>query len=201
MQLLIPLVLLPVAALVVATALSVSPTAPLTTPRTTTGRTTTGRTTAGSGSSPPAATAATPATAATAAFAWPLSPRPLVHRRFEPPLSQWSRGHRGVDLVARSGQPVLSAGAGAVAFSGTVAGRGVITIAHAGGLRTTYEPVDQRLPAGTRVRRGDIIGVVAGSAGHCPPLTYLHWGAIVGHTYQDPLLLLGIGRPILLPLG
>jgi murein DD-endopeptidase MepM/ murein hydrolase activator NlpD len=96
---------------------------------------------------------------------------------------------------------VLSAGAGVVAFSGVIAGRGVITVRHLGGLRTTYEPVDDRLASGAVVPRGGTIGVVSAVAGHCAPLTCLHWGAISGRTYRDPLSLLGFGRPILLPLS
>jgi murein DD-endopeptidase MepM/ murein hydrolase activator NlpD len=135
------------------------------------------------------------------AFDWPLSPRPAVQRRFEQPRSQWSAGHRGVDLRTIVGQRVLSAGDGVVAFSGKVAGRGVITVRHSGGLRTTYEPVEERLASGARVRRGTRIGVLAPTAGHCVPLSCLHWGAISESTYRDPLSLLGFGRPILLPLG
>ncbi len=135
------------------------------------------------------------------AFTWPLAPRPAVQRTFEQPTTQWSHGHRGVDLLALVGQPVLSPGVGVVAFSGVVAGRGVITIRHAGGLRTTYEPVDARMPAGTPVARGATIAMISATAGHCAPLTCLHWGAISGQTYLDPLSLLGLGRPILLPLG
>lgn len=103
--------------------------------------------------------------------------------------------------MASVGQPVLSAAEGVVAFSGVIAGRGVITVRHAAGLRTTYEPVDGRLTAGARVHRGNPIGVISPTAGHCPPATCLHWGAISAATYRDPLLLLGVGRPILLPLG
>jgi murein DD-endopeptidase MepM/ murein hydrolase activator NlpD len=133
-------------------------------------------------------------------FAWPLSPQPTVLRRFEPPRTQWSAGHRGVDLLAAVGQPVLSAGDGIVAFSGVIAGRGVITVRHSGGLRTTYEPVDERLASGTVVHRTTRIGVVSPTPGHCLPHQCLHWGAISGQTYRDPLSLLGFGRPILLPL-
>jgi murein DD-endopeptidase MepM/ murein hydrolase activator NlpD len=136
-----------------------------------------------------------------AGFTWPLSPRPAVHHRFEQPRSQWAPGHRGVDLLATRGQPVLSAGEGVVAFSGMIAGRGVVTVAHSGGLRTTYEPVGARLASGALVHRGTRIGVVSPTPGHCAPLTCLHWGAISGLTYRDPLSLLGFNRPILLPLG
>ena len=134
-------------------------------------------------------------------FVWPLSPRPAVLRRFEQPRTQWSSGHRGVDLSASVGQVVLSAGDGVVSFSGVIAGRGVITVMHSGGLRTTYEPVDQRLGSGTVVHRGDPIGTISSVPGHCAPLTCLHWGAVAGQLYRDPLALLGLGRPILLPLG
>jgi murein DD-endopeptidase MepM/ murein hydrolase activator NlpD len=134
-------------------------------------------------------------------FVWPLSPRPEVLHRFEQPRTQWSSGHRGVDLSAAVGQVVLSAGDGVVAFSGVIAGRGVITVSHSGGLRTTYEPVDQRLASGTVVHRGDPIGTISSAPGHCAPITCLHWGAVAGRIYRDPLSLLGLGRPILLPLG
>ncbi len=147
------------------------------------------------------ASAISPRVAPSGAFAWPSSPRPAVLRPFEQPLSQWSPGHRGVDLLAAVGQPVLSAGDGIVAFSGVIANRGVVTVRHPGGLRTTFEPVDERPASGTVVHRGTGIGVVSPTPGHCVPRHCLHWGAISGQTYRDPLSLLGFDRPILLPLG
>jgi murein DD-endopeptidase MepM/ murein hydrolase activator NlpD len=134
-------------------------------------------------------------------FVWPLSPRPAVLRRFERPQNHWAAGHRGVDLSAAVGQPVLSAGEGVVAFSGVISRRGVITVRHPGGLRTTYDPVDERLATGAVVHRGNRIGVLSPAPGHCAPRTCLHWGAISERAYRDPLSLLGFGRPILLPLG
>lgn len=133
-------------------------------------------------------------------FGWPLSPRPRVLRRFEPPAHDWLPGHRGVDLAATAGQHVLSAGDGAVGFSGTIAGVGIVTVVHAHGLRTTYQPVLDRLPAGTPVRRGDTLGVLDDTTTHCPPSTCLHWGLLRGTVYLDPLTLLGYGHPVLLPL-
>ena len=191
------------AALIAAVALSATAGVPPAVTRTTT--TTTAATTApttttwGTGADGPAASTAR--VAARRGFVWPLSPRPAVLRRFEQPRSQWSSGHRGVDLSASVGQVVLSAGDGVVSFSGVIAGRGVITVMHSGGLRTTYEPVDQGLASGTVVHRGDPIGTISSVPGHCAPLTCLHWGAIAGQLYRDPLALLGLGRPILLPLG
>jgi murein DD-endopeptidase MepM/ murein hydrolase activator NlpD len=106
-----------------------------------------------------------------------------------------------VDLLARVGQPVLAAGEGVVTFAGRVAGRGVVTVRHGGGWRTTYEPVTAAVTAGQHVRRGDRLGTVAPSSGHCVPRTCLHWGALLEEDYRDPLALLQRRRPILLPLG
>jgi murein DD-endopeptidase MepM/ murein hydrolase activator NlpD len=191
------------AALVAATALAVAALHTAATPVTSASAPLTGSSAHAALAAPAQSLASPPITAVPSSgdFTWPLAPRPRVFRRFVQPLDQWSRGHRGVDLLATAGQPVLSAGNGVVAFSGVIAGRGVIAIRHDGELRTTYEPVDERLTSGTLVRRGSRIGVVSPTPGHCAPLTCLHWGAISAATYRDPLSLLGFGRPVLLPLG
>ena len=160
-------------------------------------------------SPPPHAVAAAPTGAAPGSaapvrgqrWAWPLSPRPVVARRFDRPAHRWSAGHRGVDLAAAVGQPVLTAGDGVVAFVGTVAGRGVVTVRHRGDWRTTYEPVTPAVAVGDVVRRGDRIGSVASTPGHCAPRTCLHWGALLGRDYRDPLALVLGRRVVLLPLG
>jgi murein DD-endopeptidase MepM/ murein hydrolase activator NlpD len=147
---------------------------------------------------PPASVARRPEREAR--FRWPLSPPPEVLRRFAVGPQPWSPGHRGVDLAAGAGQRVLSAGAGTVAFAGLVAGRGVVTVAHTGGLRTTYEPVTAGMGVGRAVAAGDELGVLA-TGNHCP-VTCLHWGALRGDVYVDPLTLLRPpAPPILLPLG
>jgi len=122
-----------------------------------------------------------------------------VLRGFARPEHQWSAGHRGVDLAAQPGQPVLAAADGVVTFVGTVAGRGVVSVRHHGGWRTTYEPLSPVVTVGRPVRRGDRLGVVAATAGHCAPRTCLHWGALLGADYRDPLTLLNHQRPVLLP--
>ncbi len=88
-----------------------------------------------------------------------------------------------------------------MAYAGTLAGRGVVSIAHTGGLRTTYEPVTTSLHAGDRVSAGAQLGVL--DAGHpgCPAEACLHWGLRLGDYYLDPLALLGLGRVRLLPLA
>jgi murein DD-endopeptidase MepM/ murein hydrolase activator NlpD len=135
-----------------------------------------------------------------ARFRWPLSPTPVVLRRFAVGPQPWSPGHRGVDLAADVGQPVLAAGPGAVTFAGVVAGTGVVAVTHPGGIRTTYEPVTAAVEAGAAVAAGDALGVLASGA-HCPA-SCLHWGALRGEVYLDPLTLLRpVAPPILLPMG
>jgi murein DD-endopeptidase MepM/ murein hydrolase activator NlpD len=149
---------------------------------------------------PPAASAPTPAGAVlVAGFRWPLDGAPSVVRRFEPPPQVWSPGHRGVDLAAAPNAVVRAAGGGVVLFAGRIAGRGVVSVAHRGGLRTTYEPVEPRVTAGRPLAAGDPIGVLTPGHAGCPVAACLHWGLRKGEQYLDPLSLLGLGRLRLLP--
>jgi murein DD-endopeptidase MepM/ murein hydrolase activator NlpD len=132
-------------------------------------------------------------------FGWPVAP-PHVVRRFDPPAQPWLAGHRGVDLAASPATPVRAAGDGTVVFAGVIAGRGVLSVAHPGGLRTTYEPVTSALHVGDPVRRGQILGTLEGGHPGCPVAACLHWGLRRGADYLDPLALLGLGPVRLLPL-
>lgn len=126
---------------------------------------------------------------------------PRVLTGFDPPALPWLPGHRGVDLAAAAGEPVRAAGDGVVAFAGPVAGRGVISLRHPGGVVTTYEPVRAEVGAGAVVRAGRIIGTVSPATvvhRSCPQ-TCLHWGARRDGRYIDPLSLVA-PRPVrLLP--
>lgn len=130
---------------------------------------------------------------------FPLRGQPAVVRGFDPPSQPWERGHRGVDLAARPGEPVFAAGAGRVLFAGMLAGRGVISIVH-GTVRTTYEPVVPAVRAGQPVAAGDRIGVLGQVHGHCFPRACLHWGLLRGERYLNPLRLVGRGPVRLLPV-
>jgi len=149
----------------------------------------------------PSPSAALAAPAPTGAFRWPLDGAPRVVRRFDPPPKPWLAGHRGVDLAAEVGVPVRAAGAGTVHFAGLVAGRGVVSVTHPSGLRTTYEPVDPTVRAGRAVAAGDQIGTLAAGHPGCAAAACLHWGLRRGEEYLDPLALLGLGRVRLLPLA
>src|SRR5262249_33090837 len=118
-----------------------------------------------------------------------------------PRATPWGCGHRGVDLAAPPGTPVLAAGPGVVSYAAVLAGRGVVTVKHNGGLRTTYEPVVVATAVGRQVAAGDVIGtLVAGHPG-CPRIACLHWGLLRGKAYLDPLSLLDSGPIRLLPLA
>jgi murein DD-endopeptidase MepM/ murein hydrolase activator NlpD len=135
-----------------------------------------------------------------ARYRWPLDGAPTVVRRFSPPPEPWLPGHRGVDLSTHPGVIVRSAGDGVVYFAGVVAGRGVVSVEHAGGLRTTYEPVAASVAAGARVDAGWALGTLAAGHPGCPAAACLHWGLRRGVVYLDPLGLIGPVRVRLLPL-
>jgi murein DD-endopeptidase MepM/ murein hydrolase activator NlpD len=149
--------------------------------------------------------AATPASvspsapAAPSRWTWPFPGHPRILRVFAPPPQPWLPGHRGVDLAASPGTPVRAAGPGTVAYAGPLAGRGVVTVLHAGGLRTTYLPVRASVRRGQALEPGEAIGTVEDVPGHCPT-GCLHWGLLRDRHYLDPLLLLGHGQVRLLPL-
>jgi murein DD-endopeptidase MepM/ murein hydrolase activator NlpD len=133
-------------------------------------------------------------------FGWPVTP-PHVVRRFDPPPRPWLAGHRGVDLSAMPAAVVRAAGAGTVVFAGMLAGRGVVSVAHPGGLRTTYEPVASALRAGDTVVAGAPLGRLDPGHPGCLAAACLHWGLRQGDRYLDPLALLGLGRVRLLPMA
>lgn len=130
----------------------------------------------------------------TAVWAWPLSPVPEIVRDFDPPAQRWLPGHRGIDLAGVAGEPVLAVEAGVVTYSGQIAGVGMVSVTHASGLRSTYQPVTDRVGRGTRVGREDPIGTLDSAGSHCPLLDCLHLGAVRGRDhYVDPTpLLLGV---------
>jgi murein DD-endopeptidase MepM/ murein hydrolase activator NlpD len=147
---------------------------------------------------PPTGSVRVAAAPATARWTSPV-PASRVTRPFESPPQPYAAGHRGVDLAGSPRTPVLAAGAGVVVFAGMVAGRPVVSIDHADGLRTTYEPVDASVAAGTRVTRGFPIGTLAAGHAGCPVSACIHWGLRRGATYLDPLTLLQPPRVRLLP--
>lgn len=148
---------------------------------------------------------APPADAAGGRLQWPLRPPPAMVRGFDAPTPDWQPGHRGVDLAGDPGRPVYAAGDATVVFAGLLAGRPVVSLAHSGGLHTSYEPVRARVRAGQTVTSGAVIGELLPGHPGCPAAACLHWGAMWGPAsradYLDPLGLLASTPVRLKPLG
>ena len=130
-------------------------------------------------------------------WSWPLRGFRIA-AAYAAPANEYAAGHRGVDLEPHGADRVLSPAAGIVAFSGSVAGRGILTIDHGGGLVSTLEPIASELHPGDAVRRGDEVGRIA-FGGHADPGT-IHFGVRLEGRYINPMLLLGgVPRAVLLP--
>lgn len=145
----------------------------------------------------------TPARAEAPPWQWPLPPPHQVIAPFDAPEHRYAPGHRGIDIAApAAGAAVRAVAPGTVRFSGMVAGRGVVSVAHPDGLISTYEPVAGTISAGEQVEAGTELGTLVGGSGlsHCPGAVCLHLGARRGEDYMDPMLLLGgRGPSVLLP--
>jgi murein DD-endopeptidase MepM/ murein hydrolase activator NlpD len=133
-------------------------------------------------------------------WAWPLPLPHAVTRAFEAPQSRFSAGHRGIDIAAAPGSPVYAAAPGEVSFVGVVVDRPLLSIVHSGDLVSSSEPVQALVAEGEHVRAGQQIGIVA-TGGHCS-MVCLHFGVRLHGQYVSPMLVLGgIQRAVLLPLG
>jgi len=82
------------------------------------------------------------------------------------PLLGYSRFHKGIDIGAPYGAPIVAATDGIVAFAGWHGGHGnYVKLNHASGLATGYGHMSRiAVRVGTRVRQGQLIGYV-GSTG------------------------------------
>jgi murein DD-endopeptidase MepM/ murein hydrolase activator NlpD len=154
----------------------------------------------------PAASAADATEPVGPAAAYELPVPGDVVRPFDPPAVRWGAGHRGVDLGSAVGSAVRAPAGGVVTFAGQVAGRGVVTILHDDGLRSSFEPVSTRLHTGDRVSTGDEVAMLDAAAtepgvGHCAPQACVHWGVRRGETYVDPMALVATDPIVLLPLS
>lgn len=129
---------------------------------------------------------------------WPTGGPAAVVREYLAPPRPWQAGHRGVDLLVQPGQAVVSPISGVVVVAGVIVDRPVVVV-QSGRVRVSLEPVAPIVDLGAVLAAGDVLGVVADGAGHCPPRRCLHWGLRVDDDYHDPLLLVRRYRAVLLP--
>ena len=138
----------------------------------------------------PGAIAASPtAVAPVATWMWPVAPPHPVVRAYLAPPTPYGAGHRGIDIGAADGSPVLAPDDGVVHFAGVVVDRPVLSIEHVGGVLSSFEPVTSSLHMGDVVHRGQVVGTLV--AGHCASGVCLHLGARVDGEYVNPLVFLG----------
>ncbi|HEX5857938.1 MAG TPA: M23 family metallopeptidase [Microbacterium sp.] len=131
-------------------------------------------------------------------WVWPVDAPFRVSERFAAPAHDYAPGHRGIDLEPSGNTDVRAPADGVVAFSGDVAGRGIVTIDHGRGLVTTLEPVESELAEGAAVSQSDSVGALS-VGGHAVPGT-VHFGVRLDGRYINPLLLLGgVPRAVLVP--
>ena len=133
-------------------------------------------------------------------WTWPVGPPVVVVAPFRAPPTPYSAGHRGIDVAALPGDPVVAPASGVVSYAGPVAGRGVLSIDHGGGVVSSIEPVAAGVAAGAAVRAGDPVAIVA-TGGHCDDRC-VHLGVRVHGEYVSPLLWFGgVPRAVLLPMA
>jgi murein DD-endopeptidase MepM/ murein hydrolase activator NlpD len=138
------------------------------------------------------ASVAAPARGGDGSWSWPLDEpngEHSVEATFDPPDTEYSAGHRGIDLPGRAGEPVRAVAPGRIAFAGSVAGVGVVTVDH-GAERSTYQPVDPQVRRGDTVETGDVLGHLRAVGSHCASAC-LHLGRLQAESYLDPLDRLG----------
>jgi murein DD-endopeptidase MepM/ murein hydrolase activator NlpD len=146
----------------------------------------------------PAPAAAAPPAAQLGVWNWPVSGAHALARPYIAPAGPYAPGHRGIDIRAPAGAAVLAPADAVVHFAGFVVDRPVLSLEHADGVLSSFEPVQTTLVAGDHVSRGQAIGTLL--PGHCSSAC-LHLGVRVDGEYVNPLLFLGgVGWSVLYPL-
>ena len=136
---------------------------------------------------------AIPATAS-AAWVWPVRGDVITpYRNGTDPYA--SGQHRGIDVAASIGTPVVAAAGGDVRFAGTAGTSGLtISIRTGDGYDTSYLHLSSlAVRAGAQVSAGDRIGAVGITGTRSATAPHLHFGvrdAETRHDYHDPLAFL-----------
>jgi murein DD-endopeptidase MepM/ murein hydrolase activator NlpD len=116
-------------------------------------------------------------------------------RLYLQPNSDYSAGHRGIDLEAAIGETVYAPADGQVNYVGKIVNRGVLSLNHVGNLVSELEPVCSTLKAGALVSRGQAIGQIClpdvSYKSHVPGLTSIHFSLRVSGRYLSPQKFVG----------
>jgi murein DD-endopeptidase MepM/ murein hydrolase activator NlpD len=123
-----------------------------------------------------------------------LTPHALI-RPYLQPNSDYSAGHRGIDLAAELGEVIFAPADGEIRFSGKIVDRGVLSINHAGGMISELEPICTSLKPGETVKKGQPVGSLckpdASYKTHCPRSACVHFSLRIAGAYASPQALIG----------
>lgn len=118
---------------------------------------------------------------------WPVDGEKSIRLEYQAPVTEYGRGHRGIDLPVDAGQEVRAPATGIVTYAGSLAGRGVLSL-RVGEYLVSFEPLTASVGEGEVVVRGQVIGTV-GTGSHCDEC--LHVGVRRTGLYLSPMKLLG----------
>lgn len=100
---------------------------------------------------------------------------------FRAPATPYGPGNRGLEYRTQPGAPATAIGVGFVVFAGDVAGRGVVSVVHPDGLRSSLTGLAEVLVSvGAAVDPSVVVGRTT---------TMLHLGVRRGALYLDPATL------------
>lgn len=115
------------------------------------------------------------------------------------PIRGYVKMHKGVDFAARSGTPIMAAGAGVVERANRFSTYGnYVRIRHTDGYKTAYAHMKgfaRGIKAGTRVRQDQIIGYVGTTGASTGP--HLHYEVLLNGRHINPRRLSQLsGKPL-----
>lgn len=104
------------------------------------------------------------------------------------PILGTTREHRGIDLAAPAGSPILAPSPGVVSRAGWAGGYGIaLFLEHGGGIETRYGHLARlNVVAGQTVRAGDVLGFVGSTGLSTGP--HLHYEVRVNGHPVNPLM-------------
>jgi hypothetical protein len=135
-----------------------------------------------------------PASPAAAAWTWPLHGEVITgYRNGDDPYAAGQ--HRGIDIAAPVGTPVVAAAAGEVRFAGVAGSSGLtVSVRTDDGFDTSYLHLGAaQVRAGVRISAGQRLGLVGTTGVRSAEVPHLHFGvrdADSRHAYRDPLAFL-----------
>ena len=132
-----------------------------------------------------------------ALFTLPFESASIVNQ-YLAPMTEYSSGHRGIDLSAELGSEVLAPTDGVLSFVGKVGYRNVISVQFGDSMTVSIEPVCSDLVEGQPIYKDESLGLVCAGdleyQWHCET-TCIHIGTRNHLGYFSPLALTGGLKP------